>query len=290
MANPKVIDADGHIYENHEEIEEYFEGKYRGMRRARAYSLFPSLDGWPRGLGAGRPGQGHRDETRRRDQVRRSNGARKHRALSHGRPGHRLVQSPDWACSISRAYNNWFHDRYIKQDSRLKGVAVLPVQDPQGAAARTALRGRKARHGRRLSAVGDGNEQGLRPPGLSSDLSRGGSARSSSRSSRRAEPRIRLRLFRRSRPGPRFGASVSADDPIHQHRLRRRVGKVSAPEDRFLEAGCGWLPYMMDRLDYEYETRGGRSFPNMKKKPSAYIKDCPVYVTCEPEETSLELT
>ena len=53
MQNPKVIDADGHIYENHEEIEEYFEDKYRGMRRARAYALFPSLDGWPRGLGAG---------------------------------------------------------------------------------------------------------------------------------------------------------------------------------------------------------------------------------------------
>ena len=55
----------------------------------------------------------------------------------------------------------------------------------------------------------------------------------------------------------------------------------------FLEAGCGWLPYMMDRLDYEYETRGARSFPNLKKKPSDYVKDCPVYVTCEPEETSL---
>ena len=55
MEIPKVIDADGHIYENHEEIEEYFEGKYQGMRRARAYGLFPSLDGWPRGLGAGRP-------------------------------------------------------------------------------------------------------------------------------------------------------------------------------------------------------------------------------------------
>ena len=55
----------------------------------------------------------------------------------------------------------------------------------------------------------------------------------------------------------------------------------------FLEAGCGWLPYMMDRLDYEYETRGARSFPNMKKKPSDYVKDCPVYVSCEPEEHSL---
>ena len=54
----------------------------------------------------------------------------------------------------------------------------------------------------------------------------------------------------------------------------------------FLEAGCGWLPYMMDRLDYEYETRGARSFPNMKKKPSDYVKDCPVYVSCEPEEHS----
>ena len=55
----------------------------------------------------------------------------------------------------------------------------------------------------------------------------------------------------------------------------------------FLEAGCGWLPYMMDRLDYEYGTRGASSFPQLKKKPSDYVKDYPVYVTCEPEETSL---
>jgi len=43
---------------------------------------------------------------------------------------------------------------------------------------------------------------------------------------------------------------------------------------------------MMDRLDYEYETRGNRSFPRIKRKPSDYVKNCPVYVTCEPEETS----
>ena len=28
MPNPKVIDADGHIYENHEEIEDYFERNF----------------------------------------------------------------------------------------------------------------------------------------------------------------------------------------------------------------------------------------------------------------------
>src|SRR5687768_2043607 len=61
MLRPKVIDADGHIYENHEEIEKYFEGKHRGMRRARAYALFPSLDGWPRGLGAWPRARNHID-------------------------------------------------------------------------------------------------------------------------------------------------------------------------------------------------------------------------------------
>ena len=63
MQNPKVIDADGHIYENHEEIEEYFEGKYRGMWRARAYPLFPSLDGRAAWIRLRPPRQSHRDET-----------------------------------------------------------------------------------------------------------------------------------------------------------------------------------------------------------------------------------
>ena len=133
MQNPKVIDADGHIYENHEEIEEYFEGKYRGMRRARAYSLFPSLDGWPRGLGAGRPDKV--TETRPEDVIKFVDNMGLESTVLYPTAGLAigLVQSPEWACSIARAYNNWFHDRYIRKNSRLKGVAILPVQDPHGA-------------------------------------------------------------------------------------------------------------------------------------------------------------
>ena len=133
MNNPKVIDADGHIYENHEEIEEYFEGKYRGMRRARAYPLFPSLDGWPRGLGAGRPDKV--TETRPEDVIKFVDNMGLESTVLYPTAGLAigLVQNPDWACSIARAYNNWFHARYIEKDSRLKGVAILPVQDPQGA-------------------------------------------------------------------------------------------------------------------------------------------------------------
>lgn len=74
LKTPKVIDADGHIYENHEEIEEYFEGKYRGMRRdARlpAFSLPRRLAARPR-CRASR--QSDRDQARRRNQVRRQYG------------------------------------------------------------------------------------------------------------------------------------------------------------------------------------------------------------------------
>ena len=45
-----VIDADGHVYENDAELSEHFEGRYRELKRLGTFPLFPTLDGWPRGL------------------------------------------------------------------------------------------------------------------------------------------------------------------------------------------------------------------------------------------------
>jgi len=40
----------------------------------------------------------------------------------------------------------------------------------------------------------------------------------------------------------------------------------------FLEGGCSWVPFMMDRLDYEYDSAfGGKSREKLKKRPSEYI-------------------
>src|SRR5207249_4630437 len=39
------------------------------------------------------------------------------------------VINPEWALAYARAYNNWLHDRYVKADSRLKGMALIPMQD-----------------------------------------------------------------------------------------------------------------------------------------------------------------
>jgi hypothetical protein len=45
-----VIDADGHVLETDAELEQYFEGSYKGHKRSGVFSIFPSLDGWPRGF------------------------------------------------------------------------------------------------------------------------------------------------------------------------------------------------------------------------------------------------
>ena len=55
----------------------------------------------------------------------------------------------------------------------------------------------------------------------------------------------------------------------------------------FLEAGIGWVPYMMDRLDEEWERRGQRWAPTLRRKPSEYLRQGNVYVSCEIEERTL---
>ena len=51
----KIIDGDGHLYERDEDIRSYLQGKYP-EDTLRTYYLFPTLDGWRRGL----PPRGHR--------------------------------------------------------------------------------------------------------------------------------------------------------------------------------------------------------------------------------------
>ncbi len=51
----------------------------------------------------------------------------------------------------------------------------------------------------------------------------------------------------------------------------------------FLEGGCGWLPFFMDRLD-EHVEKLPSLVPWLTKAPSEHIRGGRVYITCEPEE------
>jgi predicted TIM-barrel fold metal-dependent hydrolase len=50
-------------------------------------------------------------------------------ALSYGK-----IVSLDCAVEVSRAYNDWLSDAYLKFDPRFKGMALIPMQDPAEAA------------------------------------------------------------------------------------------------------------------------------------------------------------
>jgi predicted TIM-barrel fold metal-dependent hydrolase len=54
----------------------------------------------------------------------------------------------------------------------------------------------------------------------------------------------------------------------------------------FLEAGCGWLPYWIERLHEHYERRAAE-MPLMKREPVEYITSGSCYFATEPDEKLL---
>lgn len=53
----------------------------------------------------------------------------------------------------------------------------------------------------------------------------------------------------------------------------------------FLEAGVGWVSYLMERLDEKFEKLPQQP-PLLSHEPSHYIRTCPIYFSCELEEKS----
>jgi len=54
----------------------------------------------------------------------------------------------------------------------------------------------------------------------------------------------------------------------------------------FLEAGCGWLPYWLQRMQEHYERRAAE-LPLMKREPREYVIGGGCYFGTEPDEASL---
>ena len=55
--------------------------------------------------------------------------------------------SVHWAIAACRAYNNWLHEKFISRNSRLKGMALVPIQDVEAAVAELRRAVKEARYG-----------------------------------------------------------------------------------------------------------------------------------------------
>ena len=281
IANYAPIDADGHVMETDDELRRYLPAPFEGRRALTA--LFPSLDGWPR-------------STRKAPDP--TPGLKKWRMFLDGSGVAGSVLYPTmglamahikdvkWAAVMARCYNDYLYGEYLQHEpKRLFGVALLPVQDISAAAEELE------RCVRDLKMVGGVIPAVGLPKGLGHPMY-----------DPLYQTAVRLNVPLALHGGSSAGLGLDLFDSfikilVMEHAVAQQIhftsylldgGPVRFPTLKiaFLEAGVGWVPYLMERLDEKYEKLPQQA-PLLTKAPSEYVRDGAIYFSCELEEKIL---
>ncbi len=289
MNNSKVIDADGHIIERSEEPRRYLKPPF-DKRRGPLTASEP----WDRDLQRTLPANQelYPRGSRAEDWLRVMDAYSIEKAFLYPTSMGNVsrVREPDYAVAFCEAYNDYVRDHYAKVSPRLSPIALIPFQDPERAV--IELRRAVKELGYRAAVVRNRIAHTSRAPILRSDLpgSRGtGLRRRRARNQRRRGACVRL--VRDIYRGPHtvsfpVGIFVQFSNVIFQG-VPERFPKLRLA---FLEIGCTWLPYWLDRMDEHWEKRGKIETPLLKQRPSACVRERPIYFSLEAEEKLLPET
>ncbi|MEX2146493.1 MAG: amidohydrolase family protein [Candidatus Rokuibacteriota bacterium] len=278
MTTMTILDADGHVTESNEGVAKYLDEPY--SRRPLNYSLYPQ-DGWDRRmLGT----LGHFGGTPEAWLKALDEGGMELTVLY---PTFGLFASflkdRQWAVAICRAYNTWLYEHFVRVSPRLRAVALLPLQDPEASAVELRRCVRELNFsGAMLAADG---------PHLLGD------ARFLPvwEEAQRLDTMVAVHASGSHMGGAgvdMFPSFIQTHTVSHAFGQMRQITSVvfeGIPERfpdlriAFLEAGCGWAPYWMERMDDEYAKRAAEA-PALKKKPSEYIRSGKIYFSCEADE------
>lgn len=274
----EVLDADGHVTETDDQLRNYLDAPYRD----RKATLYPR-DNWDRSFGGT---LGTRANTAKAWLEAMDEGGVSTAVLfPTGGLKHGWVREPDLAVALARAWNDFISEEFQKVSPRLKGVALLPLQDvPE--AVRELRRAVRELHlvGAMLPAVG------LRLPlghqtfwPLYEE----------------AEKLDCMVGVHATVVGPHYFAADAFDQFIEVHTLSHAfaqmmqmtsmtLGGVLArfPKLRvaFMEAGCSWVPYWAGRMNEEWEKRGRVEAPLCTMPPSEYLRSGRIYLHAEDYE------
>ena len=278
----EIIDGDGHVTETWEQIAKYLDEPYRN--RPLQSPLFPQ-DAWDRRL-IGTKGNWAGDGKSWTEALEAGGMAM---AVLYPTLGLFLpfLRDAEWAVALARAYNTMLYKDLTSQNPRLRGVALLPLQDP-AASARELERcvGELGFVGGMLSADSYyllGHErfdpiyataQRLRVPitvhAAGTDMNAVG-----------------------HEPFPKF---IQAHTVSHAFAQLRQITSmmfeavpVRFPELAlaYLEAGSGWIPYFLQRMDEEYEKRGHAEAKLLTASPTEIVRSHSIYFSCEADEPLL---
>ena len=283
MADPRrYYDADGHVIESEADVNEFLEGPFHDTRLGR---YLPSLDRFhtpnhsflTQPDGSFEPADSDKwleflEKTDIEWSVLYPTDG-----LAYGR-----VVYPEWAVSYAKAYNNWLYERFLNVSPRLKGAALIPMQDVPSAV--IELR-RAVRDLGFVAAMIPSN-------GLYTHVSEkkywpiyeeaekldcalavhGGNYGDLGFNTFTKFPATRAL-------GMPFPLAIALTgmmvDGVLDQFPKLRVG--------FLEGGSAWVPLVLDRLTREMEYGG----LELQKTPEEYFQEGRLFVGCEGNEKAL---
>jgi predicted TIM-barrel fold metal-dependent hydrolase len=197
--------------------------------------------------------------------------------------------SPELAGAFADAYNAWLYELCRRAPDRLLGAALISLHDPSTLAEQVA---RAVSYGWRAVVVRPNPVRGrhLAHPdlealwaacaarGVTAVIHEGTHARLPTAGADRF--RTRFALHACSHPMELMMALLAlVEGGVLQRHPRLRFA--------LLEAGCGWLPSWLWRLDeVEYRQIGAEVAEHVRRPPSAYFRD-QGFVSAEPDEALL---
>jgi predicted TIM-barrel fold metal-dependent hydrolase len=188
----------------------------------------------------------------------------------------------DIEVALSKAYNRWATECILPEDARLKGLAYLPFNTPEACVEEveryandpniigftvTSTRNRPIHHNRYMRLYSAIEATG-KPLAWHSGFNWG-------------DPSFaQLNRF----------ISMHSLSFVHYSLIHMTNWIINGLPERFpklkllwVESGCAWIPFLMQRLDHEYMMRSCEA-PALKRLPSEYMRD--MYYTTQPLERS----
>ncbi len=289
-----VFDGDGHVLETDADLEGRYEGVWTGNKRLGGMTIFPSLDGWSRSTIVHEGDEGRKYWTTDAeiwaellDKVGLEGSVLYPTAgLAYG-----LMQSEEFQTATCIAYNNYIEEEYCRKDDRLFGVGMTPYADVPTAVKEVA---RCSKERKNVAAM------------LLPTVTVNGKYFGNEEFWPIYEEAERQNMPIVFHGAPSRGFGLDNMKPfVKVHTLEHPVPLMIQLTDMmfsgvfetfpdlkfaFLEGGCAWVPFMMDRLDYEYDSVFGAPIrPRLSKKPSAVFRDTEsIWVSCEMGEASLK--
>jgi len=277
MQDAKVIDADGHVRDRDVEIRAYMDEPF-----CKRQGTLVARDKWDSSL-YGKLGMRDTDIPKRLSDMDREG---IDISVLFPTSAFGITQSPEkeYAAAFCRAYNDWIAN-LCKASARLKGIGLAPFQDVPAAVSEV---------NRAITKLGLAGIA-IASFGLKDHLGTASFWPIYEELERLNAPL----LVHNSRQGP--AGEIRFDTFLLAHTVARPMETLidcaallygGVPEKfpklriAFLECGCGWVPYWMDRMDEEWEKRQCEA-PLLKAKPSEYITQGSWFFAAEPEESTL---